>query len=286
LAERAARAVPRVSALLGVVAVLGCAKPTPETKACFTLRPHQNSASTRAVFAERRCQGGGVTWAELLRVLSKRRGRIEPVVEPAARWSGEVARLDGTTLFSIDEEGDAARFCTADPTLLRQVRADVEALNADAAALGAAMSEASPLGLECLQVNGGTPSLELPARPALPAELLGDGRSARDHLRRAIAATPTWCFPETGVDGIRGALRLHADGTAMLDSAGDGGPALARGRWRLPAEDDVDTRLEVQLPGAGAGLYHFDLSDSGHLGFTRVGASPTRVELTPGPACR
>ena len=104
---------------LGIAAALGfggtaCAKNKPH--ACFEVAAGANSASTRAVFAERKCQGGGVTWAALLQVLADRRGQVEAVETATPGWTGAVYTLGGAR-FSLDDEGDTVQFCADDPAL-------------------------------------------------------------------------------------------------------------------------------------------------------------------------
>ncbi len=123
------------------------------TPACFDVRASDSSSSTRAVFAAKHCQGGGVTWAGILGVLTKRRGTSRPIEEPTPGWTGDVRILSwdgGAARIGIDDEADAARFCTDSPKLLASMRRDVERLNADRAELERAIGEAHLLALECL----------------------------------------------------------------------------------------------------------------------------------------
>lgn len=135
---------------------------------CFDVTSARNSASTRSVFAARHCQGGGVTWAPILAALVARRGVVVPVREPVPGMTGDVAVLDAKTRFAIDEEGDAARFCSEDRGLLNAINGDYVRLNRDAAELRRAMSEASPLAMECLDENGKLPPL--PAMNPMPVQ--------------------------------------------------------------------------------------------------------------------
>jgi hypothetical protein len=117
--------------------------------ACLDVTADHNTAATSAVFEARHCQGGGVTWAALLAVLANRHGSSTPVEEPSSEWTGDVRRLNGTTTFAIDDEGDAARFCSDDATLVDAIHHDYDRLNQDAAALRRAMAEGSAAALEC-----------------------------------------------------------------------------------------------------------------------------------------
>src|SRR5579871_216831 len=116
--------------------------PTLSAPACSDVTSSQNSPGTQKVFAARHCQGGGVTWDALLEVLAARQGVVESVDVPPAGWTGEVSILDGATLFSIDDEGDAARFCAASPELVATMRREVARLNTDADALTRTMGAA------------------------------------------------------------------------------------------------------------------------------------------------
>jgi hypothetical protein len=148
------RALPFAFAVL---VLLGCPKKESPRK-CLDVMAESNSPSTTAVFEARDCQGGGVTWAALLNVVTRRHGKVSPVEGAPTGWTGEVQSLtsaDDLALFSIDEEGDAARFCTNSPGLLEAMRREVALLNQDRAALLRAMSEAVPRDLECELVDGG-----------------------------------------------------------------------------------------------------------------------------------
>jgi hypothetical protein len=121
-----------------------------------------------------------VTWAPILMVLVARRGATAPVLGPVPGMTGDVATLDGKTHFAIDEEGNAARFCSDDRGLLEAIRADYARLNRDAAELRRAMAEASPGAMECLDENGKLPPLPpLRPAPALHKEEAAVGPSGR-----------------------------------------------------------------------------------------------------------
>lgn len=158
-----------LTTLLAVLPQVGCRKPpAPERITCFDARVAQNSEQTRQVFSARRCQGGGVTWAALLDVLARRRGSVSPLDAPAPGWTGAVYTLNGQTRFSIDEEGDGARFCAGTAELSASIRRDYQRLNEDPAELRRAMSEASALAMECLEEDGSVP--ELPGPLPMPSE--------------------------------------------------------------------------------------------------------------------
>jgi hypothetical protein len=135
-----------------------CSKPAPRID-CFDVATTKNSPGTRAVFAARHCQGGGVTWGPLLRVLARRQGPFAPVLEPTPGWTGAVYTMIGGANFSIDEEGDAARVCADDARLLDSLRDAYDALNGDAAALQRAMTEAPADEMECSEADGSAPQL-------------------------------------------------------------------------------------------------------------------------------
>ena len=137
------------SLLPALLLLTGCAKKPIQ---CLDLTVGGNSEATTAVFQARGCQGGGVTWAALLNALARRHGKASIVEEPSTEWTGDVQLLDGadgSTLFSIDEEGDAARFCTRSRALLESITREAALLNHDAKELKKAMAEASAEGLEC-----------------------------------------------------------------------------------------------------------------------------------------
>ena len=140
---------PQVRVIISTLAVLltltNCAR-KPAPRACFDVTTKTTSETTREVFTRRDCQGGGVTWAGILGVLVKREGAPQPAME--AEWTGDVQAMNGG-LLSIDDEGDAARFCTNVPALLQRVRGEVDRLNADPKALEEAMAETTALELEC-----------------------------------------------------------------------------------------------------------------------------------------
>jgi hypothetical protein len=123
---------------------------------CFSVDVRANSPGTRAVFESRGCQAGGVTWAALLRVLTRRAGKVVPVDDPPEDWTGDVSAV-GKALFSIDEEGDAAQFCSDDASLLKTTQEGYKKLNHDEAELRRAMGESTAMELECFATDAGAP---------------------------------------------------------------------------------------------------------------------------------
>lgn len=277
------KSVTKVAAFAGIGALLfagGCARQ--KSRACFDATTAANGASTRALFAARRCQGGGVTWAPLLQVLARRRGpgAPVPVEEPTPGWTGAVYTLNGA-LFSVDEEGDAARFCSSDAGLFAAVRAGYQRLNADAGALRQAMAEASALEMECLEADGRTPALPSFALPQPDPGVLSQTRASLDRVRKAVHDQPVWCFPGGQGPGLTGALRFSDDGRVTWTAAAGAKPIA--GTWHAPPAASGDPRIEVV---AGDVLAHFDVGESGRPGFDLIGeTSTTRVELVPGDAC-
>lgn len=138
--------------LVLTAALAGCpgTKATPQI-ACFTRTAGGNSPQTRALFAERQCQGGSATWAELLRVLARRLGRVAPASPTPRGWSGPVSTLDGAAHFTVTPEGDAARLCADDAQLLDALRTGAAILNDDPRALRQALEEASAQALDCAE---------------------------------------------------------------------------------------------------------------------------------------
>ena len=119
---------------------------------CFSVTAEGSSPSTLSLFEAKRCQGGGVTWAAILNALVHRRGKTRAVEQPTPGWSGEVQLLSwkrGTARFAIDDEGEAALFCTDAPDLLNDIRNEAARANESAAELARAMAEADPEALEC-----------------------------------------------------------------------------------------------------------------------------------------
>jgi len=238
-----------------------------QAPSCFDVVAKDNSAATRTVFAAKRCQGGGVTWAGILGILTDRRGESKPAEAPTPGWTGDVRILswDGRpTRIAIDDEGDAARFCADSERLVSDIRADIKRLNADPAELERAMGAADPLALECLPDGTSLETLlkgMTPPPPPSPAEARAR-ETSRARLRAALAKQRTWCWGKGGAAfGGKGGLTLHADGKATefgnVDQARDG-------RWTLRD----DGRIEVIVPG---GHHHFDVGESGRLGFDHSG---------------
>lgn len=144
-----------ISALLLLTTATGCEKRI----ACFDADVVNNSATTKRVFEQRHCQGGGVTWAGIFEVIVARKGRVTATTMPSPGWTGSVYMLNGETRFAIDEEGDAARFCSDDPALLSWMRGEHARLNADGAALLQALHSAPALRVECSEADGTSPRL-------------------------------------------------------------------------------------------------------------------------------
>lgn len=248
---------------------------TARTRRCFSVVAKDNSPSTRAVFEAKHCQGGGVTWAAILRVLVHHRGTSKAVeVAIPAGWTGDVRTLSwngGSTLVAIDDEGDAALFCADSQRLVDDIQSDVKRLNARAGELERAMGEANPLELECLPDDASLSTLMNglnPSPPPSPAEARArEGGLAR--MRALLAKQRTWCWgPGGAAFGGKGGFTLHANGQAA--AFGDG--AVPRdGRWTLGG----DGRVEVILPGA---LHHFDAEENERLGFNHTAG---REELQP-----
>jgi len=132
--------------LAAMAASAGCAKKKIE---CFDVTAENNSAGTRAVFEARRCQGGGVTWEAILRVLMDRRGSVEAVEDLTPGWTGAVYTLNGHTRFSLDAEGSAVQLCADDPGLVAGIRREYERLNSAGPELKRVMERASADDLEC-----------------------------------------------------------------------------------------------------------------------------------------
>ncbi|MBN9159959.1 MAG: hypothetical protein J0I07_03260 [Myxococcales bacterium] len=247
---------------------------TARTRRCFSVVAKDNSPSTRAVFEAKHCQGGGVTWAGILRVLVHRRGTSKAVEAETPGWTGDVRTLSwegGSTRVAIDDEADAALFCADSQRLVDEIRSDVKRLNARAGELERAMGEANPFELECLPDDASLSALMNglnPSPPPSPAE----ARAREDGLARmraVLAKQRTWCWgPGGAAFGGKGGFTLHENGQAA--SFGDG--ATPRdGRWTL----GQDGRVEVILPG---GLHHFDAGENGRLGFNHTAG---REELQP-----
>ena len=256
--------------------LVGCARRTPPTPdesrpRCFDVVVGDNSPSTRRVFGAKRCQGGGVTWAAIIEVLVQRRGPSKAVETETPGWTGDVRALSWkgkTVRVAIDDEGDSARLCSDSDQVLAEVRSDVARLNASAAELERAMSEANPLALECFPDDASVSTLlKGMAPPPAPSPAEARAREASlGRLRSTLAKQRTWCWRKSGAAfGGKGGFTLHPDGS-VTDFGADG--VSGAGRWHF--EDDG--RIEV----VDGGLHHFDVGDSGHLGFTH---SEGREEL-------
>jgi hypothetical protein len=214
------------AAFVTLVVLSGCAK-KPAPRACMDVTTVTTSATTRAVFEQRQCQGGGVTWAGILRVLARREGSLEPE-------------------FTLDDEADAARFC-GPSSLVEKLRGEIVRLNADPKALEAAMAETTALELECFDDEG-----EVPSAPGVVPSPEPDPR-----LVAALEKQRTWCWPARSITHEEGKLRFEVDG-GVTQTALDGGQAS--GRWR----NEPEGRIEVVVPDTRS-LHHFDVEDSGVL---------------------
>lgn len=270
------------------LAAAGC--PKKRVRDCFNIVGSNNSASTKTVFSARHCQEGGVTWAAILHVLAARRGSLFAIEAETPGWGGAVYLLNGAQI-SIDEEGDAAQFCTDDPRLLAQLRGDVQRVNGSADELKRAMAGATAAELECNEPDGTPPKLPpLAAPPELPPETVEAARASLEKLKRALALQPAWCFPPDDPGKMKGLLRFQPDGRVMAVEV-SGQPA-GQGSWKASnperGEDGIEVILRV-LPGAkgfgGAGLLHFDLGESGRIGFNYIGEEITRMDMVPGEGC-
>jgi hypothetical protein len=288
--------VGRTFVLLALLSAgVACGKRSPSAPApiaCFDVTAQQNSPGTLAVFEARKCQGGGVTWGAILEVVAARQGRVRPVDELLPGWTGGVYLLDDGTRFSLDDEGDAVRFCSDGPALFATMRREIAHLNGDGRALAQAMGAAKALALECLEADGTTPKLPpLNPPPALPPALLAAARAALVRLQEALARQPVWCFPPDDYASRTGALRFFANGQVTWTAPG--GEVVGRGHWQLPREELEDDRIEVnveRVPGAqGRGvslLEHFNLGETGRIGFDLIGDNKiARSEMTPGDGC-
>lgn len=187
----------------------GCTK-KPAPRSCMDVTTVTTSASTRAIFEQRQCQGGGVTWAGILRVLAKREGSLEPE-------------------FTLDDEADAARFC-GPSSLVEKLRGEVVRLNADPKALELAMAETTAEELECEDAEV----------PRVPAPVISPEAAKR--IESALEKQRTWCWRAGSITRAEGKLRFEVDG-GVTHTALDGG--LANGRWRFEPEG----RIEVVTPG-------------------------------------
>ncbi|MFO0599828.1 MAG: hypothetical protein U0228_31255 [Myxococcaceae bacterium] len=124
---------------------LGCTK-KPAPKRCFDVTVATTSKTSREVFAKAGCQGGGVTWAAILTTLADREG--PSTATAGEEWTGDVRAREGG-IFSIDEEGDASRFCSNEPAFLARIESEWKRINADPAALRAVMKDTSAEEMEC-----------------------------------------------------------------------------------------------------------------------------------------
>jgi hypothetical protein len=251
------------------------------TPACMDVTAGHNTAQTHAVFAARHCQGGGVTWAGLLHTLVRRRGSTAALEKPMPGWTGDVQVLNGRTMVSIDDEGDAARLCSTDVVLVETIRVDYERLNRDREALLHAMDDSSALKLECTEADGSMPAVPA-SDPVLPApDVLADVRAQLARARALIQKQPAWCLPDEGIHGERGVIRFGpTDTVTQLALTGE---VVRTGRVVWPREEVGDDRFEVVLEAPPTSrrrgtLYHFHATESDQL------ASDSEV-LVPGDGC-
>jgi hypothetical protein len=272
-----------VAAILVVVAAGSAAGAPKKGVGCFSATSASTSVKARALFAARHCQGGGVTWAPILEALARRHVRVVPVDEPTPGWTGAVF-TNGKTRFSVDDEADAALFCSDDSKLLAAVRRDYAMVNANAEELQRVMAQASALEMECLNADGSVPPLpKMNPVPTLPANELAATREKLERLNKTIARQPAWCFPPDDFEDRRGVLRFAADGTATVSGAD--GKVVQRGVWQLPAPERGDDRVEVVMKPAGM-LLHLDVGPTGRLGANYLEPGKTiRQELIPGDEC-
>jgi hypothetical protein len=149
---------------------------TARTRHCFSVVAKDNSASTRAVFGAKHCQGGGVTWAGILGVLVRRRGTTKALETETPGWTGNVRTLSwdgGPSRVAVDDEADGALFCADSQRLVDEIQSDVKRLNAQGPELERAIGEANPLELECLPDDASIATLMKglnPVPPPPPAE--------------------------------------------------------------------------------------------------------------------
>ncbi|HET7541104.1 MAG TPA: hypothetical protein VFK05_14600 [Polyangiaceae bacterium] len=259
-------------------AAAGASSESTQTQSCFEIVSKDNSPSARAVFAAKRCQGGGVTWAGILRVLIDRRGTSKPVELATPGWTGDVRILSVAgrpTRVAIDDEADAALFCADSARLVNDIRGDIRRLNAEPTELERAMAAADPLALECFPSGTSVESLLkslTPPPPPSPAE--ADARkTGLIRVREALTKQRTWCWRKSGAEfGGEGGFTLHSDGQVSAFSAT--GTDTGSGRWTF--EDDG--RIEVVGSAGALGLHHFDVGASGNLGFNHTAG---REELDP-----
>jgi hypothetical protein len=121
---------------------------------CFSLTVGANSRGTKAVFKRRHLQSGGPTWSAILETAVKsyttfiREGDGTAADMPGFGVPMVVTYRNAQTWYVIDDEGDAAIFCSGDKALLNAARADYERLNKDAKALERMLDRFDPRVLE------------------------------------------------------------------------------------------------------------------------------------------
>jgi hypothetical protein len=127
---------------------------TTSSSPCFTVVAPRATARTRAVFAEHDLHGGGPTWGAILQATALRHGRdVRELEDPPPDYPGfgapfAITTGAGVSWYTVDDESDAAVFCTPDTTLRAAVRHDVERADVDEAAREAAIAEAAAFGEE------------------------------------------------------------------------------------------------------------------------------------------
>jgi hypothetical protein len=113
-----------------------------------------NTPTTNAVFRAHAVQSGGPTWGAILQALVRRHGNdIAALDAPPPGYPGfgapyRVTTARGPIWFTLDDEGDAAVFCTGDAKLLGEVHDEYEHANHDRVQLEKALRKAAAFGLE------------------------------------------------------------------------------------------------------------------------------------------
>lgn len=120
---------------------------------CFTVLYEMNNSETQALFDEMGLQGGGATWAPILMAFAHRHGTeiadtINPPGYPGFGSAFQISTPWGSTWFSLDDESEAAVFCTPNDKLLKAISNDYESANSDRQALEQALKDAMPYHLE------------------------------------------------------------------------------------------------------------------------------------------
>lgn len=121
---------------------------------CFSVVASKNSPLATEAFRAHELAGNGSTWAAILQAIVLRHGREVTALEaPPPDYPGfgapfSIEHRGRSTWYTLDDEADAAVFCTPDPGLRDAVRADVETVNAEADALTRAIAESAAFGDE------------------------------------------------------------------------------------------------------------------------------------------